>query len=71
MHHQHDKIDAISGQVEQLLIQRATSPLRLVISPSSSGSSPVATQSKIDINQPTPKEEMEDEDSNHLNHLGS
>jgi hypothetical protein len=71
MRHQHDEIDAIRSQVEQLLIQRVPSPLRLVNSPSSSGSSPTATQSRIDLNQPAPEEEMEDEDSNHLNHLGS
>jgi septal ring factor EnvC (AmiA/AmiB activator) len=67
MHQQHDELDAIRSQVEQLQIQRVSSPLALVDSPSSSGSSPTTIQSIFDLNQPTQEEEMEDEEPSQTN----
>jgi hypothetical protein len=62
---QNDELDAIRTQVEQLQIQRVQSPPALEESTSSSGSSPAAGQSRFDLNQPVPEQEMQDEEQSH------
>jgi hypothetical protein len=71
MHQQYDKVDAIRSQVEQLQIQRVSSPPILVDSPSNSDSSPAAAHSRFDLNQLAQEEEMEEDEPSQTNQSGS